>query len=72
MPAKPTIEQLRIIANSYNMHMDDADLQSFAGLMTVALESYRRIDQLSEPALTVRYPRTGGYRPTAEENPLNA
>ncbi len=72
MPAKPTIEQLRTIADSYHMHLSDADLQSFSGLMTAALESYRRIDQLPEPALAVRYPRTGGYRPTAEENPLNA
>jgi amidase len=37
-----------------------------------ALESYRRTDQLTEPALTFRYPRSGGYRPSAEENPLNA
>ncbi len=40
--------------------------------MGAAFESYRHIDQLTEPALPVRYPRTGGYRPGAEENPLNA
>lgn len=72
MPARPTIEQLREIAQTYSMHLAGADLESFAGLMGAALESYRRIDQLTEPALTVRYPRTGGYRPSAAENPLNA
>ncbi len=72
MPAKPTIEQLREIAHSYGMHLSDADLESFRGLMSATFESYRRIDQLSEPALPVRYARTGGSRPTAEENPLNA
>src|SRR5437667_2478469 len=72
MPAKPTIEQLREIAQTYGMHFTNADLESFSGLMGPALESYRRIDQLTEPALAVRYPRTGGHRPSAEENPLNA
>jgi amidase len=72
MPAKPSIEQLREIAQTYSMHLTDADLGSFVGLMGAALESYRRIDQLAEPALPVRYPRTGGYRPSAGENPLNA
>src|SRR5260370_4791808 len=72
MPAKPTIEQLRETAQTYGLHLSDADLESFTGLMDAVLESYRRIDQLPEPALTVRYPRSGGYRPAASENPLNA
>src|SRR5258708_34296257 len=72
MPAKPTIAQLREIAQTYSLHLSDADIESFAGLMGAALESYRRIDQLTEPQLPVRYPRSGGYRPRAEENPLNA
>src|SRR5438132_2598915 len=72
MPVKPTVEQLREIAQAYGMHLSDADYQSFAGLMGAVLESYRRIDQLPEPALTVRYPRSGGSRPSTEENPLNA
>lgn len=72
MPEKPTLDQLRSIAESYSMHMSDADLASFLGLMGGTLESYRRIDQLTEPALPVKYPRSGGYRPQPEENPLNA
>ena len=72
MPAKPTIEQLREIAQTYGLHLSDTDLESFTGLMSAGIESYRRIDQLTEPTLAVRYPRTGGYRPSADENPLNA
>src|SRR5438093_8790686 len=72
MPAKPTTEQLREIAKTYGMHLSDADLESFAGLMAAGHESYRRIDQLTAPALPIRYPRSGGYRPGPEENPLNA
>src|SRR5436305_12200497 len=56
----------------YGMHLNDADLESFRGLMSATFESYRRIDHLTEPALPVRYARTGGYRPPVEENPLNA
>jgi amidase len=40
--------------------------------MEGVLGSYRRLDQLTEPALPVRYPRTGGHRPEPEENPLGA
>ena len=36
------------------------------------MASYERLDQLVEPAPEVRYPRSGGYRPEPEENPLNA
>src|SRR5881398_1676907 len=72
VPAKPTIEQLREIAQTYGLHLSDTDLESFTGLMSAGIESYRRIDQLTEPALAVRYPRTGGHRPAADENPLNA
>src|SRR5689334_23311747 len=72
MPAKPTIAQLREIALNYGMHLSDADIESFAGLMEASLESYQRLDQLTEPQLPVRYARSRGYRPEAKENPLNA
>src|SRR5436305_9184303 len=72
MPEKPSIGQLREIAHMYGMHLNDADLESFRGLMGGIFDSYHRIDQLPEPTLAVRYARTGGYRPIAEENPLNA
>jgi amidase len=72
MPVKPTTEQMREIGQAYGMHLTDADCASFGGLMSAAFESYRRIDQLVEPALPVKYPRSGGYRPQPEENSLNA
>src|SRR4029077_11065661 len=45
---------------------------SFRGLMGGAMASYARLDELSEPKLAVKYPRLPGYRPTPEENKLNA
>jgi amidase len=40
--------------------------------MDEALASYRRLDELAEPKLPVKYPRTPGHRPGPDENPLNA
>lgn len=72
MPVKPTVGQLQEIARSYGLHLTDEDCQSFIGLMGATLESYQRIDQLTEPVRPVRYARIGGYRPQPEDNPLNA
>jgi amidase len=74
MPVQaPTIEQLREIALSYGMELSDEDLASFQGLIAGGvLPSYSRLDELVEPALPVKYPRGGAYRPRPEENALGA
>jgi amidase len=40
--------------------------------MTGSVASYSRLDELTEPTLPVKYPRSPGFRPQPEENPLNA
>ena len=40
--------------------------------MSGTIESYIRLDELTEPTLPVKYPRTPGYRPQPHENPYNA
>jgi amidase len=72
MVKPPNVEQLRKIANGFGLHLDEGDLRSFSGLMEGVLGSYRRLDQLTEPALPVLYPRSSGHRPEPEENPLGA
>lgn len=69
---KPTIEQLKKIAEEFNLSFTTDDLSSFQELMKGTLESYNRLNQLVEPSLPVKYPRTPGYRPSAEENRYNA
>lgn len=59
----PTLEQLRDVAARYHLHLTDADLTSFRGLMEPVLASYTRLDQLTEPTLPVKYPRSLGHRP---------
>ncbi len=47
-------------------------MSSFHALVAATLKSHERLDELWEPSLPVRYPRTGGRRPEPGENPLNA
>lgn len=68
----PTAEQLLEIAKRFGMKLTQADAESFRGLMTGSIASYERLDQLEEPKLPVKYPRSRGYRPDAQENPYNA
>jgi len=50
----------------------DSELDDYAELITTWQESYNRVAELPEPKLPVKYSRTPGYRPSVEENPLNA
>src|SRR5919206_3605044 len=75
MPARPpTIEQLKKIANDYNLGLSEAELETYHGLVeTVVTTDYQHIDQLTEiEAPPVKYPRSSGYQPAPEENPLSA
>ena len=72
MARPPNIEQLKEIARGFGLHLDEEEARSFIGLMQGTLPSYTRLDQLAEPELPVKYPRSGGYKPDPEENPLNA
>src|SRR5919205_496722 len=75
MPARPpTIEQLKKIANDYNLGLSEAELETYHGLVeTVVTTDYQQIDQLPEiEAPPVKYPRSSGYQPAPEENPLRA
>jgi amidase len=70
--SRPTTEQLRDIASSLGMAIAGEKLEQFRTLMEGSIASYDVVDALPDEKPVVRYPRTPGYRPTAEENPLNA
>jgi amidase len=72
MVKPPNTEQLEEIARGFGLNLSEEDSRSYLGLMEGTIASYRRLDELAEPELPVKYPRTGGYRPEPEENPLNA
>ena len=68
----PTIEEVLDIAEGYGMTITVEDAESYRGLMEGTIASYHRLDDLDEPKLPVKYPRSTGYRPPPEENPYNA
>ncbi len=72
MVKPPNAELLKDIGRGFGLHLGDGEALSYAGLIEGTLASYTRLDQLVEPALPVKYPRSGGYRPGPEENALNA
>jgi amidase len=72
MVKPPGVEQLKEIAQGFGLRLDEEDARSYIGLMEATLASYRRLEEIPEPELPVEYPRTGGYRPEPEDNPLNA
>ena len=68
----PTERELIEIAESFGMTLTTASAASFRDLMRGAIGSYTRLDEMPEPTLPVKYPRTAGHRPSPHENPLNA
>lgn len=73
MPVRtPTVEELDAIALDYGFDLSRADLQAYQHLIAGELAGYARLDELVEPSLPVRYPRTPGHRARPEDNPLNA
>jgi amidase len=70
--ALPTPDQLRTIAQSCGLSLTDADVTSFLGLMQGSVDAYNTVAAMPDEVPPVKYPRSPGYRPGAEENPRNA
>jgi amidase len=68
----PTAEQLGRIARDCGLALNGAELAGLAGLCAGLKFSYDRLDALSEPHPTVKYPRSAGRPPRESENPINA
>ncbi|MEM6941110.1 MAG: amidase [Pseudomonadota bacterium] len=69
---RPTLAQMKDVVAELGMHMSDARVQEFLDVMQGTLDAYDVVDALPDYLPPVLYPRTSGYRPTAEENPMNA
>ncbi len=69
---KPTLSQLQDIVFDLGMELSEERLGIFHAMMDGAVESYRVIDAMPDDKPVVKYPRTPGYQPGAEENEHNA
>src|ERR1700719_4230014 len=69
---RPTLDQLRSVAEDLGMHMGDEELKSYDTLMQANYAAYDVVDAMPDYGPAVTYPRTPGYRPESEENKYNA
>jgi len=69
---RPTLEQMKAIVASLHMSMSDREVGEYLEVLEGTFLAYDRLNQLPDNLPPVRYPRTPGYRPGANENPLNA
>ncbi len=69
---RPTHAQLKEIVTEFGMHMSDERIGEFLAIMNDTIAAYDVVDAMPDYLPSVDYPRTAGYRPSADENPLNA
>jgi len=69
---RPTLEQMHDIVDSLHFSMSEGEIAEYLDVLEGTFLSYDRVNQLPDYLPPVRYPRTPGYRPGANENPLNA
>src|SRR3954452_10378890 len=69
---RPTLDQLRGVAEDLGMHMGDEELKSYDALMQANFAAYEAVDAMPDYIPAVKYPRTPGYHPEPAENKHNA
>ena len=69
---RPTLDQLRSVAEGLGMRMGDEELKSYDALMQANYAAYEAVDAMPDYIPEVKYPRTPGYHPVGEENKYNA
>jgi amidase len=69
---RPTLEQMHDIVDSLHLSMSSSEVAEYMDVLEGTFQAYDRVNQLPDYLPPVRYPRTPGYRPGANENPLNA
>ncbi len=72
LPKPPTVERVATIARGFSLELTEDDARSFQGLIAGMMPLYGRLETLPEEILPVNFPRSAGWRPTGEDNPLNA
>ena len=68
----PTQDQLRRVAERIGFELTDDELDCYRDVISRTMPAYQRLDQIPDYLPEVKYPRTPGYRPSADENPYNA
>lgn len=73
MPVRaPSIEQLKLVAESLHMKLSESELQSHHEIMAPNFDAYNALDLVPDYLPEVAYPRDCGIEPPVTENSLNA
>jgi amidase len=68
----PSRQELERLAAQFDLTLSDQELETFAAAAPATLAGFRRLDELADEHLPVRYPRADlGHRPTGADNPSN-
>ncbi|KAJ7382905.1 hypothetical protein OS493_031963 [Desmophyllum pertusum] len=66
----PSVQRLTQIAQSLGLDLGEREKQEYRdAIATTLADTYQGCTSVPDPKLPVKYPRTPGYRPSAEENP---
>ena len=68
----PSLEQVKQFAAWSYLDLSEEEAREYRGIIGDLLSMCDRIDELPQPRYDVKYPRTPGYKPSVEEDPLNA
>lgn len=73
MPVRrPSLSQLVAIGQDLGMTLDPTDASAMLEMMSGAFEAYDEVEAMPDFLPEVRYARTPGVRPSAQDNPYNA
>src|SRR5512139_861136 len=68
----PTTDQVHQAAAALGLVLSEDDAASYRELMGPLVAGYQALDAIPVELPKVKYPRTPGSRPRAEDNPYNA
>ncbi|WP_043335531.1 amidase [Belnapia moabensis] len=68
----PSTEELRKVAEELGMSMTESELTQHRASLEGSIAAYNIVDQMTDELPEVKWPRTPGKRPAAEENPYGA
>src|SRR5258707_7774206 len=68
---RPTLDQLRSVAEDLGMHMGEEELKSYDALMQANYAAYDAVDAMPDYVPAVKDPRMPCHPPQCEENKYN-
>jgi amidase len=70
-PEPASVEDLLKIAEDLRVPLSLEDAKEYQAMVAGTAKMYAKLDMMPERKLPVKYPRTPGWRPKPEDNPLN-